>query len=181
MLMKFLRPATFISFCILMLPLSLNAQDNEATLFSEEEAFPKVLELNWLNEQFLIKQRKRVDKLTRAEFGTALQTGERNIPILQRIVDAGVIENDDKELLQALGVILGDAFVSRHRELEWKVYHDELGKSHAVCILKTKHCLFPITMLSRRMEVGLKPNVRGLYDENFGLLKDHLTRLPFQD
>lgn len=166
-------------FCALALPAF--AQDNQATLFAEEETFPKVLELNWLNEQFLIKQRKQVESLSRSKIGTALKTGLLNLPILQRIIDESLIEPDDKEALQALGVVLGDAYTAKHRDLEWKVYQDDLGKSHAVCVVNTKHCLFPITMLSRRIAAGITPNVDKIFNENFELLKPHLSRLPFED
>ena len=157
------------------------AQNNQATLFAKEEAFPKVLELNWLNEQFLIKQRKRVETLSRSKLGTPLQTGEQNLPILQRIINESLIEPEDTEALQALGVVLGDAYDAKHRDLEWRVYHDELGKSHAICVINTKHCLFPITMLSRRISAGISPNVDKIFNENFNLLKPHLSRLPFED
>lgn len=169
---------------IVFITSSLHAvgQQNKATLFSQQgKEFPRVLPLNFLNEQFLKKQRNRVEVLSRRHFGKNLGQGEKNIDTLQRMIAEDILEKTDTEELQALGVILGDAYVASHNKLSWRVYQDDLGKSHAVCIDDTKHCIFPITMLSRRIEVGTKPDVNRVYKKGFDAIKQHLPKLPFQN
>ncbi|WP_086932239.1 DUF3806 domain-containing protein [Agarilytica rhodophyticola] len=172
-----------LSFIILLITFSFQttAQQNKATLFTPEgEAFPRVRPLNFLNEQFLEKQRQRVDSLTRKHFGKNLGEGKTNIPLLQRIIRENILEKTDVQELQALGVVLGDIYVESHQKLNWQVYQDDLGKSHAVCIDNTKHCIFPVTMLSRRMEVGSQPDVNRVYKKGIDAIKQYLPQLPFQ-
>ena len=154
---------------------------------AESDEFPKVEELNWLNYNFLNKQRKRADDLTREHYGKRIRTVEynentlENIALLQRLVNDKVIEADDKLTLQSLGVVMGDIYVDQVKSLEWKVYEDDLGKSHAVCVANTKHCIFPMTMLSRRMQVGLQPDVQVVYQKGLDAVWDYLPKLPFSD
>lgn len=146
---------------------------------SSPAEYPNILELNWINEQFLIKQRERVDLLTRSKLGRQLSTGARNLALLQRVIDEELIESTNTIELQALGVIMGDSLIAQEKNLLWYVYEDELGKSLAVCVKHTEHCLFPITMLSRRMEVGVKPKVERIFNKGLDAIKPHLPRLPF--
>lgn len=152
---------------------------NNLSYGAENDSFPRILELNWLNEQFLIKQRKRIEEITRVNFGQSLKSGKNNIPLLQRIIDEQIIEPDDTISLQALGVILGDAFADSNKNLAWKVYEDELGKSHAVCVEETKECLFPVTMLSKRIENKTKPKVEDVYQKGLDAMQPFLPKLPF--
>lgn len=146
-----------------------------------ENDFPKILQLNWLNRQFLEQQRTLADDLVRINLGQRIHTGKSDLELLQRLIDAEVIDSDDKQSLQALGVILGDIYTTERKELQWRVYEDDLGKSHAVCIVDTKNCLFPITMLSRRIEAGLKPDVVEVYRKGLEELKPYLPKRPFLD
>lgn len=144
------------------------------------DPYPKIRLLNALNEQFLIGQRRSVESVMREGFGRSLaQAGAENISLLQRIIDNKLIDRGDKKKLQALGVVLGDIFVSKHKNLLWYVYEDELGKTHAVCVKDSSNCLFPITMLSRRMEVGLKPSVERVLNKGMDEISEFLPKLPY--
>lgn len=173
---------TFFIFVLALLTLSpfSIAQENLATIHTKNP-YPIIHEPNWLNEQFLIKQRNHIDEITRRHFGQQLQIGLTNIPILQRIIDQELIPNSEKLELQALGVVLGDIFLKYDRTLVWKVYEDEEGKSHAVCINDTKHCLFPVTMLSRRIEAGAKVDVMKIYNKGISLIKPVLPKRPYSN
>ena len=162
----------YFTFSILASP-SVDAQ--------AESDYPEVLQLNWLNRQFLDRQRTLADDLLRINLGQRIHTGKSDLELLQRLIDAEAIDSDDKQSLQALGVVLGDVYTTERKELEWRVYEDDLGKSHAVCIVGTKNCLFPITMLSRRIEAGLKPDVVEVYRKGLEELKPYLPKRPFLD
>lgn len=150
-------------------------------LSQEEKTWPEISELSWTNTTFLSSQRSAVDELTRRHFGEPVRGDKSDLHNLQRLIDKDVIERDDKASLQALGVVLGDVYVSENKNLQWQVYEDELGRSHAVCIKNTQHCLFPITMLSRRIEAGLNPKVEQVYQKGLKSLADYLPKLPFDD
>lgn len=160
-------------------------QSQAASAQTPEITAPQVLELNWLNQQFLDKQRLRIDELTRKHFGDQLKTDDDpknlNLILLQRLIDKNVIPASDKMTLQAMGVVLGDAYVRKHDKLRWLVYEDQLGKSHAVCVDGSKHCLFPVTMLSRRIEAGIKPNVNQVFTDGYQTIKGYLPKRPFSD
>ncbi len=174
-------PKRILSTCVIALlfntPVAVS-QKNQATI-NTTNPYPKILALNWLNEQFLIKQRNRVEAVSRRHFGKSLEVGKRNIPILQRIVNEELIPKEDKMELQALGVLLGDAFVEYDKTLAWQVYEDIDGKSHAVCITDTEHCLFPVTMLSRRIEAGATVNVQHIYEKGLDIIKPVLPKRAY--
>lgn len=139
---------------------------------------PVLEELRWVDNGYLERQRNVVDEIGRSEFGTRVRKDIGDLRLLQRIIDEGLINQTQRQQLQAMGVVLGDVYVNE-LGLEWRVYKDEEGKSRAVCVPKTSHCLFPITMISKRASLGVKPNVRELYDKGISLIADHLPKLPY--
>lgn len=138
-----------------------------------------IRELNWMNHNYLDKQRKLADSSIRKAVGRQLNQNKGDIRLLQRAIDKGAFADADKETLQALGAALGDVFANEHKKINWRVYEDELGASHAICLDDTEHCLFPMTMLSRRMEAGLVPNVSTIFNTNLASLKQHLPYVPY--
>ena len=169
---------TIITFSGMALP---SLAQSDFRLHKDDVAFPRVRDINWMNSTYLEKQRRRVDNLARSDVGRQLHGNMSDIATLQRIVDRELIANDSKEMLQALGVVLGDIYVAENKELQWMVYEDAQGPSHAVCIIDTKHCIFAVTMLSRRMAVGVKPNVQETYTKGLNLIKPFFEKLPFSD
>lgn len=178
-IVRFLVSALLVSlsaFSAAQINFSVNTTD-ENGLPNEPEIRP----LNWLNENYLKKQRTAINSLTRFKFGRSLNGNKADIPTLQRVVDNELIATDNKEMLQAMGVILGDIYVKEHKDLHWKVFTDELGPSHAVCLDDSEYCLFPITMLSRRMGLGIKPDVDKVFKQGFEAIKPQLPKLPYSD
>lgn len=156
-----------------------NEQDVVDKVFANSQEGPKTRELNWLNENFLEKQRKDASALIAAHFGQQLHGDKKDITLLQRVVNDELIPRNDTLQLQALGVVLGDIYVKENPVFQWRIYEDELGPSQAVCIKDSVHCLFPITMLSRRMELGLKPNVQRIYNKGMEEMALFLPRMPY--
>ncbi|WP_188151519.1 DUF3806 domain-containing protein [Teredinibacter waterburyi] len=159
--------------------LAIAEDDILGKTLAQHESGPTVRELNWLNKNYLMKQRNSVDALTRAHFGSQIYGNRSDLALLQRIVDENLIEASDTSQLQALGVVLGDVLAKENKELVWMVYEDELGPTQSICVAKTKHCLFPVTMLSRRMEVGIKPNVNKVFNDALAEMKPFLPKLPY--
>lgn len=175
--MKYLLPLAFL----LSVPFAVALDDDDiaSKVLAQHEEGPSIRPLNWLNENFLERQRKSINEKVATHFGRKLQGNMKDIAILQRIVDEGIIPKDETQELQALGAVLGDVFVHEIKEFEWVIYEDELGATQAVCIKKSKNCLFPITMLSRRMEVGLKPDVHKIYLSALEDLSGFLPKTPY--
>lgn len=162
--MKFL-----CSFFIVALSLTAYAAPNEEIILED---------LQWVDSGYLERQRSLVDEITRGEFGTPLRANKSDLKVLQRIIDNELINQTETQKLQALGVAFGDVFVNE-LGLEWKVYLDSVGKSRATCIKDTQHCLFPITMISKRARLGAKPNVSELYNKGISYLEDHIPKQPY--
>lgn len=139
---------------------------------------PVIEELRWVDTGHLERQRGLIDEIGRSEFGARVRQDISDLRLLQRIMDEGLINQTQTQALQAMGVVLGDIYVAE-LGLQWRVYCDEEGKSRAVCVPDTSHCLFPVTMISKRASLGVKPNIRELYERGVSLIKEHLPKLPY--
>ena len=157
---------------------AIQAQGTTFKLYEDDGVGPEIRDLNWLNNTFLNKQRNRIDAITRSNFGRPIRKNKSDIIALQRTIDEELIDIEDTETLQALGVVLGDVYIHENDLFEWKVYEDGHA-SHAICLKNSEVCLFPITMLSRRIEAGTKPNVDTIYKKGLKLIEPHLPRKPF--
>jgi hypothetical protein len=95
---------------------------------------------------------------TQATYGVL----DEKLRLLQSILDAGWIEPHETLKLQCLGITLGDSFVQKFG-MEWIIV-EEFGRDPAVRIPGTTIILFPLTMISKRVEHGETVNVRELFD-----------------
>lgn len=163
----------FVIFCLaLLVPFTASAD-------KPERKGPVVEELNWLDRQHLKRQVQSIDDLARIELGSQVHGDLSDLELLQRIVDRGLVKKDERITLQALGAVLGN-IMAKEYQLQWMIYEDKLGRSRALCIEGTMHCLFPITMLSRRMEVGLLPRVEDIYNNAVEMIKPYLPKGPYE-
>ncbi len=176
-----IKPTSLFLLLTLFFSCNLSWAANNESIFANDEdhQWPKVFELNWLNQTFLDKQRKAANDIARENFGAQFHGTKSDLKLVQRIIDNKLIKPHEKKTLQSLGVILGDIYSAEYKSLSWKVYEDDFGKSHAVCVDKTKECIFPITMLSRRIELGFKPDANKVYNKGLDLIYDLLPKLPF--
>lgn len=143
------------------------------------QADAQISDFQWIDDNHMQQQIQRVDDLARTRVGSQVRGDSTDLDTLQRIIDRDLVDSEDSLTLQALGAVLGDVMRDQIEELEWKVYEDELGRSRALCLRDTQECLFPITMLSRRMEVGLKPDVRRIYDDALERIEPLLPEAPY--
>lgn len=164
-----MNPKSLLSLGLLLSLFASIAQAQKAT----------VSDFAWMDRNHMAQQVESIEKITRAKFGTPIRGNKSDLDTLQRIIDRNLIDQDDQLKLQALGAVLGNVMESEVEELEWKVYEDDLGRSRALCVEGTRQCLFPITMLSRRMEVGLKPNVERIYNDAMELVDPYLPKAPY--
>jgi hypothetical protein len=119
------------------------------------EEGPRINDLGLNDQNFLERQREKIDRIARLQLGSQLRGDLRDLTVLQQIIDRKLIPTTNTEDLQALGAVLGEVMRADVPSLEWKIYEDKIGRSRALCARGTQECLFPITMLSRRIEVGL--------------------------
>lgn len=157
--------------CLVVLSGPLLAEDVDTLEAPELEA------LSTTDERRLQEQRDLIAALARRYVGTPLRAGSTDdLRVLQRLVDRlperdrrfrdlaepSFADRDRIYELQALGVVLGDVMV-RNLSLEWVIVLDEYGRNRALRLPGTLQLFFPVTMLSKRYEKGLRPDVRELY------------------
>lgn len=108
-------------------------------------------------------QRALAGDLARRHVGTEL-TGRSlgDLRVLQEILDQA--PPDDTWSLQALGVALGDVMVAQ-LGLRWVVFEDSYGRSRALRVGESEDVIFPVTMISKRVEGDVPFRVDELYRE----------------
>lgn len=162
-----------------------SAQQSPLNIVSKPSAAPPqkepvITNLGWMDHNRMEQETTKINELAQSKTGTPLRRDLTDLGTLQRIINDELIAIDDRESQQALGVVLGNVMLADFpTTFEWKVYEDDLGRSRAICVKQTSSCLFPVTMLSRRMEVGTKPDVKKIYNEAILLMQKHLPKLPY--
>ncbi len=140
----------------------------------------KLSSLRPVDIQFMAQQRSRIDALARFDLGKQLQGGKANdLGILQTLLDRRLVRADQTLELQAMGVVMGD-LLARELNMEWVIYEDRYGRSRALKIKYSDTFLFPMTMISRRAEVGATVEVEKIYRKAIDLMKAHRQAMPFQ-
>jgi hypothetical protein len=124
---------------------------------------PSIAELGWGDKRHIKTQRLTIDDIARTQLGTEVHGDKSDLVLLQRIIHKGLIKKSQRLELQAMGVVLAEV-LQNELGLVWQIYEDSVGRSRALCVAGTLDCLYPMTMLSRRIEVGLVPNVQEIYD-----------------
>lgn len=79
------------------------------------------------------------------------ETPSGKLGTLRAVLDAGVFDRAQTYELQCLGIVLGDALV-QELAMEWVMVTDEYGRDPAVRLPGTSILLFPLTMISKRVE-----------------------------
>ncbi len=153
---------------LLLLPTSGHTQ-NEA----------RISELSYLDRQFMQQQRDLLNDLVSREFGSQF-SGERDrdLRLLQRLLDERLVRNDQTRELQAMGVVMGD-LLAAELGLDWVVYEDRAGRSRALRYQQTDNYLFPVTMISRRREAGNTTPVSRIYEKAVDSMRAVVPALPF--
>lgn len=109
-------------------------------------------------------QREAARVLARRYVGASLSADLDDLRILQSIIDQRVVSAGQTYELQALGIALGDVMVAE-LGFDWVVLRDQYGRSRALQYKLTENYLFPVTMISKRVEVDLSFTVVELYEK----------------
>ncbi len=129
---------------------------------SEEVRQIRPLELR--DRQHMARQRELVRDLALRHVGTPLSGGSlEDLRVLQDILDMRLFAPDQVYELQALGVALGDV-IAEQLGLSWVLVEDEVGRSRALRYGESGNLLFPVTMISRRLQFEQRFTVLELYE-----------------
>lgn len=172
---------TFILFGSINICLGQEAPINpiSAGIMGSQTNTTVVTDLTANDRAYTTRQIEMIDQIARTRLGTEVRGNLADLTLLQQIVDRDLMSEKDVEGLQALGAVMANVMIADVPSLEWKIYLDRVGRSRALCVKNSEECLFPITMLSRRMEVGLRPDVKKVYEEGLSLLDNHVPQIPY--
>lgn len=113
----------------------------------------------------IVKQRAVVERYlgSDAENLKKYQSAAGKLGLLRALLEQNVFQPDQTYELQCMGIILGDALV-QHCGVEWRAVEDEYGRDPCVQVPGTTIVLFPLTMISKRIERGEKVDVFDLFN-----------------
>ena len=163
----------------LLLPLMLLfGLAHGSAVMAQEEL--EISELSPLDNDYMTQQRNLLQELASRHLGRSFSGDrDRDLALLQTLLDKELVRADEVRELQAMGVILGD-LLARELDMHWVVYEDNLGRSRALRYRQTDNYLFPVTMISRRREAGNTTSVRDIYHRAYATIDAARDPLPFQ-
>lgn len=138
----------------------------------------KLSNLQRIDEIYLEHKRELATDISFNKLQKIVRGDIRDLATIQSLFDNQLVGPAEDQELLALGVLLGDIFV-KENNMQWQVYEDNLGRSRAVCLPRSSHCLFPITMISKRIKRGADINVEAIYNRGIMLIKDYIPKLPY--
>jgi len=89
-------------------------------------------------------------------------TKEGKLKLLDTIINSNWVEPTETFKLQSLGITLGDILV-QDKSFEWVEIEDEYGNDPALILPDTTLKLFPLTMISKRLEKGEELDIYSFY------------------
>jgi len=82
---------------------------------------------------------------------------------LRALLNSKVFNPEQTYELQSMGVVLGDAFV-QDMGFHWVIVEDEYGRDPGIRYRNTSIILYPLTMISKRVERGETVDIFELYN-----------------
>ncbi|MEM9253979.1 MAG: DUF3806 domain-containing protein [Pseudomonadota bacterium] len=140
---------------------------------------PRIESLSQLDRSYMANQRQQIVDLAARHLGRGI-TGDtdRDLAVLQALLDRGIVRDTDEETLQAMGFVLGD-LLADDLDMQWVVYEDSVGRSRALFYRPTDTYLFPVTMISRRRAVGNDTSVADIYQRAHDIVTSSIPPPPF--
>ena len=140
----------------------------------------RIGELSAMDRHYMAQQRTMLDDLAAAELGRKF-SGDKaaDLALLQALLDRRIVRPDQTRELQAMGVVMGD-LLAADLGMHWVIYEDRQGRSRALRYRETNEYLFPITMISRRREVGNDTPVAVIYQKAYDLIAPLREPLPYR-
>ena len=120
-----------------------------------------------LAEQRAVCEAYIADEGSRANYATAAG----KLGLVRALLAHDVFRPDQTYQLQCLGVVLGDAFV-QEMGMRWVAVEDEYGRDPAIQLPGTSVLLYPLTMISKRVERGEAVDVFDLFNGLAAQLED---------
>lgn len=123
----------------------------------------RIESLNEQDTRRIAAQRKWVLEHYEPHARHLYETLAGKLELLRTIVDSKWVEPNETVKLQCLGVTLGDA-LAQELGMRWVAVEDEFGRDPALELPGTSVVIFPLTMISKRIERGDEVDIPGFFD-----------------
>ncbi len=111
----------------------------------------------------LAKQRAVVERYLSSASREKYQTAAGKLGLLRALLEANKFKREQTYELQCMGVVFGDVFV-QELGMEWIIVEDEHGRDPALRVPNTNIIIYPLTMISKRVEKGEAIDVFELFN-----------------
>jgi hypothetical protein len=116
------------------------------------------------DQERLAKQRAIVEKYLGDERSRQnYKSAAGKLGLLRALIEQRVFRAHQTYELQSMGVVLGDAF-AQELKMEWVIVEDSFGRDPALRLPRTSIIIFPLTMISKRIERGEEVDVFDLFN-----------------
>ena len=114
---------------------------------------------NRLAAQRAVVERFLGDEASKRNYATA----PGKLGLLRALLEQRVFKPSQTYELQCMGIVLGDAF-AQELKMEWIMVQDAYGRDPALRVPDTSIIIFPLTMISKRVERGEAVDVFDLFN-----------------
>ena len=99
------------------------------------------------------------------------KTAVGKLGLLRALLERKIFQPTQTYELQCMGIVLGDALVL-HCGVEWRAVEDQYGRDPCVQIPGSTVVLFPLTMISKRVEKGEAVDVFEVFNWTAAKIKE---------
>lgn len=109
-------------------------------------------------------QRSFVHGFVAEESLGALGTVPGKLELIRALLDEEKFTPEQTWELQSLGIVFGDAVVQQVEGASWVIVDDEYGRDPAIRVTGSSVLVYPLTMISKRVEEGRPVDIFDLFD-----------------
>ncbi len=124
----------------------------------------KVLDVSEEMAKHIEAKRNWVRNHYEPESTSKYDTVSGKLRLLDAILQSDWIDKNETVKLQSLGITLGDIIIQDNYGFVWVEVEDEYGNDPALQLADTTLILYPMTMISKRIEAGETVNIYDFYE-----------------
>jgi hypothetical protein len=142
------------------------------SVYSRAHLWAQFAELTAEDAHRLDQHRALITAIVKQRYGTgSLTRSERDLPVLQRLLDDKAFRKSQTYELQSLGVAFGDVLTSEF-PLRWVMITDEFGTDPTLRFKQTSTNINALSMISKRVERDENVDLFDLVRKTRGALAD---------
>ncbi|OMH38211.1 DUF3806 domain-containing protein [Motiliproteus sp. MSK22-1] len=113
--------------------------------------------------------------------GSSFDGSLNDLDLIQQALDSGEIAATDTIDLQTLGVPFGQLFINYNPGFSWWMVDDNIGRAPCIRYRETDLLLYPLTLISKRIEDGEVVDVKQLFINLSQQLEEITSKLDLQE